>query len=310
VTYYPQPPSNDPTGPIVDWPADIPPPKQRFGKGVIIGFMTAVLLAVIGIGGYFGITHYKKTRPFTMSGTLTVYSDIGLTGGANCRGTGGYSDIGPGAAVNVSDESGTLLAKGQLEIGSGESGWCSWPFRITDVPGGKKFYKVEVSHRGEVNFDANEARDGILLQLGDVPEGATNPPSRSAPPSSQPAAAPPPAPSPPKVTTLAPSGGYVYIVTKSGKTRCQITTTEVGCQAPFTHTPYVNGVQANGIRFTSDGSYQWVVGDLGDIPVVTLDYGTYRALTWTIDATYDGTTFTHGGSGHKLFVSIDRVTPS
>lgn len=305
------PPSPDATGPIVDWPADPPPPKQKFGRGVIIGFLTAVLLVVLGVGGFFGVNYYKKTRPFAMSGTLTVYSGIGLTGGANCRGTGGYGDIGPGAAISVSDESGTLLAKGQLEIGSGESGWCTWPFRITDVPGGKKFYKVEVSHRGEVNFDADEARDGVLLQLGDVPEGARVPPSHSAPPADRPAAAPPPpAPSPPKITNLPSSGGYVYIATKSGKTRCQISTTEVGCQAPFTHTPYVNGMQANGIQFTSDGSYQWIVGDLGDIPVVTLDYGTYRALTWTIEATYDGTTFTHGGTGHRLFVSIDRVAPS
>ncbi|MEO3759783.1 hypothetical protein ABGB19_16035 [Mycobacterium sp. B14F4] len=299
----------DATSPIANWPSDDVAPKQWYRRGIVIGFVAALALALLGVAGYFGINHYLKSRPFTLEGALAVYSDVGLTGGPGCRGTGGYSDIGPGTAVTVSDEDGTLLAKGALGAGYGEQGWCSWSFRVTDVPGGKKFYKVEASHRGEVNFTESEAREGVQLQLGDASEAENRSSPPAAPPAPQSPAPPPPtaSPAPPRVTALQPNGGYVYIITKSGKTRCQITTIEVDCQAPFTNTPFVEDMRANGIRFMSDGSYDWVVGDLGDIPVVTLDYGTYRALSWTVEASSVGTRFTHGGTGHSLFVSIDRV---
>ncbi|MUL85214.1 MULTISPECIES: hypothetical protein [unclassified Mycolicibacterium] len=225
--------------------------------------------------------------------------------GSNCRGTRGYSDIGPGTAVTVADEAGTLLAKGTLDVGYGESDWCSLPFQVADVPGGKHFYKVEVAHRGEVSYTEAEAKAGVHLQLGDTESresGASKPsPSGSAPP-------PPTRPTPPTANTLRPtSTGMVYITTKSGKTRCQISEFEVDCEAPFTNTPYIDGYRANGVRFTADGRIDWVSGNLGDIPTVTIDYRTYRALNWTIDARFDGTTFTHTGSGRSIFVSVDKV---
>jgi hypothetical protein len=128
--------------------------------------------------------------------------------------------------------------------------------------------------------------------------------SPDAPCCAQPAAAPPT----PSAKTLTPSDGYVYIVTRSGKTYCQVTSSEVDCEAPFTSTPFVNGMRANGVRFTADGKAEWVSGDLGDIPVVSIDYDTYRALSWTIVATHAGTTFTHT-NGHSIFVSLDNVDP-
>jgi hypothetical protein len=159
-----------------------------------------------------------------------------------------------------------------------------------------------VSHRGQVNYTEDEARDGIDLQLGDATPSST---VQSTPPPALPAASPPT----PSAKALTPSDGYVYIVTRSGRTYCQITTFEVDCQAPFTNTPFVNGMRANGVRFTADGKVEWVSGDLGDIPVVGIDYGTYRALSWTIVATQAGTTFTHS-NGHSIFVSLDNVATS
>ncbi len=103
------------------------------------------------------------------------------------------------------------------------------------------------------------------------------------------------------------AGGRVYVVTKSGKTRCRISTFEVDCQSPFVGAPPVYGQPANGITFTADGSLTYVVGDLGDIPATTMGYGTYRALTWTVDASIDGTTFSHNGTGRSVFVSITSV---
>jgi hypothetical protein len=62
------------------------------------------------------------------------------------------------------------------------------------------------------------------------------------------------------------------------------------------------------VRFLADGSLGWVSGDLGDIPVTLIDYATYHALSWTIDASGGGTRFTHDGTGRSLFFSLEKVT--
>jgi hypothetical protein len=111
----------------------------------------------------------------------------------------------------------------------------------------------------------------------------------------------------PGAEVLPPENGYVFIETKSGKTRCQLSTAEVGCEAQFTNSPVLNGSPANGVRLTPNGEVTWLVGNLGDIPVVTLDYRTYSAVGWTIDAGEDGTRFTNDRTGHGMVVAIDGV---
>ena len=81
----------------------------------------------------------------------------------------------------------------------------------------------------------------------------TSPKSPTEPnfPTSRPTAAPPktltPAPtsSPtvaaPGAEVLPPENGYVFIETKSGKTRCQLNEEEVGCEAQFTNSPVLDG---------------------------------------------------------------------
>jgi hypothetical protein len=78
--------------------------------------------------------------------------------------------------------------------------------------------------------------------------------------------------------------GYVFIETKSGKTRCQIASGSVGCEAPFTNSPLTEGEHANGVNITADGAVQWVLGNLGAIPTVAIEYRTYEAQGWTIAA--------------------------
>ncbi|MGH3638188.1 MAG: hypothetical protein ACRDUX_04070 [Mycobacterium sp.] len=138
------------------------------------------------------------------------------------------------------------------------------------------------------------------------PSFPTSQPSRATPTHTSPTpsrtAAPPPA-----AQALPPQNGYVFITTKSGQTRCQISATEVGCEAPFTNPPTVNGVPANGVSLTAGGQVEWISGNLGDIPVVTIDYRTYSALGWTIVATEDGTRFTNDGTKHGMFVAIQGV---
>jgi hypothetical protein len=144
------------------------------------------------------------------------------------------------------------------------------------------------------------------------PSFPTSRPSTSRTNAAAPTKTPPSSPSspvsPPAAEVLPPQeSGYVFIETKSGQTRCQINEGEVGCEAQFTNSPMQDGVRANGVRLTADGAVEWVVGNLGDIPVVTLDYRTYRALGWTIVAAEDGTRFTNDDTGHGMVVAIEGV---
>ena len=130
----------------------------------------------------------------------------------------------------------------------------------------------------------------------------------SRPSTSRPTAAPSKSTAPPAAEALPPDeSGYVFIETKSGQTRCQIDEQAVGCEAPFTNTPIQDGVRANGVNLSADGNVEWIVGNLGDIPVVTIDYRTYSAVGWTIVATTDGTRFTNQRTRHGMFVSIEKV---
>ena len=101
--------------------------------------------------------------------------------------------------------------------------------------------------------------------------------------------------------------GYVFIETKSGQTRCQIDKDTVGCEAPFLNSPMQDGEHANGVSISSGGKVQWVLGNLGAIPTVAIDYKTYAAQGWTINASPDGTRFTNDQTGHGMFVSIEKV---
>ena len=52
---------------------------------------------------------------------------------------------------------------------------------------------------------------------------------------------------------------------------------------------------------------QWVLGNLGAIPTVTIDYKTYDAQGWTINASEAGTRFSNDHTGHGMFVSVEKV---
>ncbi len=134
-----------------------------------------------------------------------------------------------------------------------------------------------------------------------APETSAKSPAEPSFPTSSPTVAAPDA------EVLPPENGYVFIETKSGKTRCQLNEEEVGCEAQFTNSPVVDGGRANGVQLTANGEITWLVGNLGDIPVVTLDYRTYSAVGWTINAGEDSTRFTNDRTGHGMTVSVDGV---
>ena len=153
---------------------------------------------------------------------------------------------------------------------------------------------------------------------GAGPTEPTVPTPRPTPSSPSPSTTTSPAPGPPTTpaSPTTPAGaiplppdqsGYVFIETKSGATRCQINKDSVGCEAPFINSPLQDGEHANGVSISAGGKVQWVLGNLGAIPTVTIDYKTYAAQGWTINATPEGTRFTNDQTGHGMFVSIDKV---
>lgn len=139
------------------------------------------------------------------------------------------------------------------------------------------------------------------------PSFPTSRPTTSPAPTSSPVA--PTGPTGPAGTIPLPpdQNGYVFIETKSGVTRCQINKDSVGCEAPFTNSPMQEGEHANGVHLTAGGKVQWILGNLGAIPTVTIDYKTYDAQGWIITATKDGTRFQNNGTGHGMFVSVEKV---
>lgn len=106
--------------------------------------------------------------------------------------------------------------------------------------------------------------------------------------------------------------GQVYVSSTAG-TRCIVSATEVCAQNDgFTESPVVDGGRANGVRFTSTGEKSWVLGDLGNIPVIELDSTyAYPALGWTITTAADGTLrFTNDSTGKALTVSANGASTS
>ncbi|MFI1562320.1 hypothetical protein ACH4ZX_04505 [Streptomyces sp. NPDC020490] len=107
--------------------------------------------------------------PFSTDGTLTVAGiGAGLDAGELCSGTGGYSDIGFGTQVTVTDADGTLVAMGSLGLGEKTEQGCEFPFTVDDITPGSKFYTVEISHRGGLTQTEEELRaGGLAFTLGD-----------------------------------------------------------------------------------------------------------------------------------------------
>jgi hypothetical protein len=98
-----------------------------------------------------------SAQGYHLTGTVTVFATLRSIEYAddNCRATGGYSDIGPGAQVRIEDGNGDLLALSRLgapyeqppTVGDGDYVTCHWDFGPVEVPR-SDFYTVTVSHRG------------------------------------------------------------------------------------------------------------------------------------------------------------------
>lgn len=139
------------------------------------------------------------------------------------------------------------------------------------------------------------------------PSFGTPSPSISTPTAAPPTPTESPTPGGDTQTLPPDSDGFVFVETKSGRTRCQLNTEYVGCESAFSNAPVVDGAPANGVKVTADGDVTWILGNLGNIPTVALDYRTYSAAGWTIEAGPDGTRFVNDSTGHGMVVAVEGV---
>lgn len=139
--------------------------------------MAAVVVVVAGVAaGYLLFAGDDAPSTFTARGEMELDGgSVGFDGegsffadSGTCFGANGYADISAGAQVTVSDSSGKTVALGELSGGRVRSGACVFDVTVEDVPAGNRFYKVEVTHRGNVQYSEDEMRNGqVSLVLGD-----------------------------------------------------------------------------------------------------------------------------------------------
>lgn len=90
--------------------------------------------------------------------------------GQSCSGSGGYSDIAPGAQVTLTDGAGTIVGTTNLEQGNSLNTYtCVFNFEFQGVELSDDFYSVEVSHRGKITKSRSELQSSsgrFQLSLG------------------------------------------------------------------------------------------------------------------------------------------------
>jgi hypothetical protein len=109
---------------------------------------------------------------FAVTGQIEVngnYRNTDIQNDLRCAMTGGYSDIREGAQVVVTDAASKTIALGQLSYGSWDQNdaRCIFLFSVTEVPAGHRFYGIEVSRRGRLQYTAEEISRPLALTLGD-----------------------------------------------------------------------------------------------------------------------------------------------
>jgi hypothetical protein len=147
-------------GSVSATPTPVKLARMPLRNKVFIAAVVAAAAVLVLVFAPFG------TDNFNVYGSLQLNGSDGIShSGTVCQGTDGYDDIQVGAEVVVSDDSGKTLAIGDLTT-STYDGSCSFTFAVKGVPTGKKFYGVEVTHRGDVQFTEQQLKAGPTLTLG------------------------------------------------------------------------------------------------------------------------------------------------
>ncbi|MDX3110160.1 hypothetical protein [Nonomuraea angiospora] len=131
---------------------------------------TLVVLAALAVSAVALLPQLSAASPITVEGSVTVRGDrpaVLTENELTCTTGGGYNDIRQGAQVVVTDAAGKTIALGQLGAGSWKRDTgCIFLFTVADVPAGEKFYGIEVSHRGRVQYTAAQVSAPVELSIG------------------------------------------------------------------------------------------------------------------------------------------------
>lgn len=163
------------------------PGRTRATKRAVLAGGAVGALVIVSAGAFFlgrsAKTPATRVESTTQPPTATA-SEFSLTGsldlktssltavdllsdGGPCSGKGGYSDIADGTQVVVSDGAGATLALGQITNSVYSPADCHFDLAVDHIPAGRSFYKVEVSHRGGVQYTEQQMKQGVSLTLGD-----------------------------------------------------------------------------------------------------------------------------------------------
>ena len=152
-----QPDDQYPTGLV-----GVPPAAERSHRtGLILTLVVAPIVVVLAAAGsaawllsHGGGPVFRAPTSFTVQGTLTIQ-------GGDCSGWG-YEDLHDGTEVTLTDENDKLLAVGALT----RTSTCSFTFSFDNVPPGRQFYGVTVTHRGTLHDNEQQLRQGVELTIG------------------------------------------------------------------------------------------------------------------------------------------------
>ncbi|MEU5496163.1 hypothetical protein [Streptomyces griseofuscus] len=145
-------------------------PSRRPRPRWIVPLAALVIAGIAGVGIAVALSSSGgKAKPFTLRGQFVLNAHATTAtfdspGDCIGYGGGGTGDIVPGAPVSVYDADGKVVAQGKLGAGelldASSSVPCRFTVTVPDVPGGSKFYQVEVSNRGKVTVSEADAQAG------------------------------------------------------------------------------------------------------------------------------------------------------
>jgi hypothetical protein len=118
-------------------------------------------------GGFHVLETATVRGTFTLvDSTPSTYYPAITTTGSSCRGSGGYSDIGPGTEVTVKNANGEVVTSSALGSGSGTRSQCVFNFSF-ELTEGQDRYLITVSHRGDLTYSFDQLKNNdVALTLG------------------------------------------------------------------------------------------------------------------------------------------------